>query len=73
MNKNFYLITFQGKTKGNGIIFLLVIVAYTLVAETGKMIIRYSKYLLIVFFTVRIDCNESLIFTCNEDGKLLVS
>lgn len=54
MNKNFCLIAFQGKTKENRIIFLLVIVAYILVAETGKMTIRYSKYLLIVFLLLEL-------------------
>lgn len=45
---------FQGKTKENRSIFFLVIVAYTLVAETGKMTIRYSKYLLIVFLLLEL-------------------
>lgn len=51
LNKNFFLMAFQGK--GNNFL-VLVSVAYTLVAETGKMTIRYSEYLLIVFLLLEL-------------------
>lgn len=69
LNKNFGLIAFHGKIKGNGLIFLCFSVAYTSVAETGKM----GNWILPVSAdgssAVTIDSNESLIVIYNEDYK----
>lgn len=69
LNKNFCLIAFHGKTKGNRPIFLYFSVAYTSVAETGKM----GNWILTVSAdgssAVTIDGNESLIFIYNEDYR----
>lgn len=43
----------ENQGKGNNFL-VLVSVAYTLVAETGKMTIRYSEYLLIVFLLLEL-------------------